>query len=69
MKNENDDIAQQKEAFLSFTFEQQNDQLLIKAHSGPELYCGLLEPNPLLPFDKIKKALSTKNYELVSFNH
>jgi hypothetical protein len=33
MKSEKDDIVQQKDAFLSFTFEQQNDQLLIKAHS------------------------------------
>jgi hypothetical protein len=32
-------------------------------------YCAFLEPSPLLPFDKIKKALSTKNYELVSINH
>ena len=68
MKNEIDDIAKQKESLLTFTFDQENDQLLIKAQSEKSLYYGFLEPNPLITFDKIKKVLLAKNYEIVSMN-
>jgi hypothetical protein len=66
MKNDIDDIAKQKESLLAFTFDQENDKLLIKAQTQNTLYCGFLEPHPLITFDKIKKVLSAQNYEIVS---
>ena len=69
MKNDIDDITKQKESLLTFTFDQENDKLLIKAQSEKTLYCGFLEPNPLITFDKIKKVISAKNYEIVSMNN
>jgi hypothetical protein len=66
MKNDIDDIAKQKESLLSFTFDQENDKLLIKAQYENSLYCGHLEVNPFFTFDKIKKVLSAQNYEIVS---
>ena len=68
MKNDIDDIAKQKESLLTFTFDQENDKLLIKAQTQKTLYCGFLEPNPLITFDKIKKVLSAQNYEIIGMN-
>ena len=69
MKNDIDDIAKQKKSLLTFTFDQENDKLLIKAQSEKTLYCGFLEPHPLITFDKIKKVISAKNYEIVSIDN
>ncbi len=33
------------------------------------MYCGNLEPNPLITFDKIKKNILAKNYDIVSINN
>ena len=68
MKNDIDDIAKQKESLLTFTFDQENDKLLIKAQSEKLLYCGHLELNPFFTFDKIKKVLSANNYEIIGMN-
>jgi hypothetical protein len=33
------------------------------------LYCGNLEPNPCISFEKIKKNLLAKNYDIISMNN
>ena len=69
MKNDIDDIARQKDSFLTFTFDEEKDKLFIKAQSENRLYCGFLELNPLITFDKIRKIFSAKNYEIITIDN
>ena len=69
MKNDHNDIAKQKEFSITFTFEHQDNKLLINAQAEDILYCGFLEANPVISFDKVKKFLLNKNYELVAKNN
>jgi hypothetical protein len=51
---------------MKFTFEPEENSLIITAKSEDTEYCGSLEANPMITFEKIKKFLLASNYEILS---
>jgi hypothetical protein len=47
---------------MKFTFEPEENSLIITAKSEDTEYCGSLEANPMITFEKIKKFLLASNY-------